>query len=109
MVIRAILSLMEDPQHLNSLGRPKLPSDVEAKLKYYNHLQLCLGYVSSMISTVPKEFNNAFRCSILALKELFTSTTNYALRVLHIPPSFGRTWNTNFLSDKMNESMKEHR
>jgi hypothetical protein len=90
------------------LGRAKLPPDLEGKKKYYCHLQLCLSYVHAMISMVPKEFNHAIRCSILALGELFTVSTNFALEALQVPLSFGRTWSASFLSDEMKESMKHH-
>jgi hypothetical protein len=93
---------------LLDLGRAKLPSDIDGKKKYYNHLQLCLSYVHVMISMVPKEFNHAIRCSILALGELFTFSTNFALEALQVPLSFGRSWSTSFLSDEMKESMKHH-
>jgi hypothetical protein len=62
------------------LGRAKLPPDMDGK-KYYSHLQVCLSYVHAMISMVPKEFNHAIRCSILALGELFTFSTTSRLRL----------------------------
>ena len=89
------------------LGRAKLPPDTEEK-KYHSRLQLCLSYIHAMISTVPKEFNHAIRCSVLALGELFTFPTNFALEALQVPLSFGRTCRTSFLSDEMKESMKHH-
>ena len=100
-----------DTDCLNSLlhsTRPRIPKDLEIRKKYYDHLNLCLSYTSSMLASIPKEFNHAVKCSIAALAELLMWTVHVAFQMLGLKSKFGRFWSTGFFNEEIKNSMKSH-
>lgn len=59
--------------------RSRSSPDPEIRKNRYQHLILCLTYTHPVLTSVPKEFNHAIKCSIAALGELLNNTVNFGL------------------------------
>lgn len=106
--VQCVRLSQETLQSFLAVTQARLPPDAASRIKFYEHLQLCLSCTRSLLAVLPPKFNHAVKCSIAALGELLMETVNAAFQMRGLQTRFGRFWGKDFLDEAAKRSMKDH-